>query len=47
MDVNVTGTFNTAQAACRVMMEHGMGGSIALIASMSGSVANRGLSCAA
>lgn len=47
MDVNVVGTFNTAQAACLVMMEHGKGGSIALIASMSGSIANRGLSCTA
>lgn len=47
MDVNVLGTFNTAQAACRLMLEHGKGGSIALIASMSGTIANRGLTCAA
>jgi len=47
MRVNVTGVFSTAQAVAREMVRYGNGGSIALIASMSGTVANRGLICAA
>jgi NAD(P)-dependent dehydrogenase (short-subunit alcohol dehydrogenase family) len=41
MDVNVLGVFNTAQAAAKVMLAHGEGGSITAIGSMSGTVANR------
>lgn len=40
-EVNITGVFMTAQAAAKEMIRHGRGGSIAMIASMSGSVANR------
>ncbi|KAI9762761.1 MAG: hypothetical protein M4579_000113 [Chaenotheca gracillima] len=47
MEVNITGTFMTAQAAAKQMIRFGNGGSIALIASMSGTVANRGLICPA
>ncbi|KAI5781535.1 hypothetical protein EDC01DRAFT_789714 [Geopyxis carbonaria] len=47
LNVNVTGVFSTAQAVASEMVARGNGGSIALIASMSGSVANRGLICAA
>lgn len=47
MDVNIVGTMMTAQAAARQMIKCGNGGSIALIASMSGSVANRNLLCSA
>lgn len=43
MRVNVTGTFIITQAAARVMKTHATGGSIVLIASMSGYVSNRGL----
>jgi NAD(P)-dependent dehydrogenase (short-subunit alcohol dehydrogenase family) len=41
MSVNVTGAFMTAQAVARQMIRFGNGGSIVLIASMSGSIANR------
>jgi NADP-dependent 3-hydroxy acid dehydrogenase YdfG len=41
MSVNVTGCFMTAQAAARQMVKFGNGGSIVMIASMSGTVANR------
>lgn len=41
MSVNVTGSFMTAQAAARQMIRFGNGGSIVMIASMSGTVANR------
>lgn len=37
----ITGVFMTAQAVAKEMIRHGKGGSIAMIASMSGSVANR------
>lgn len=37
----ITGVFMTAQAVAKEMIRHGRGGSIAMIASMSGSVANR------
>lgn len=40
-EVNVTGVFMTAQAVARQMIRFGHGGSIVLIASMSGTVANR------
>lgn len=41
MSVNVTGVFMTAQAVAKQMVKFGNGGSIVLIASMSGTVANR------
>ena len=41
LEVNVTGVFMTAQAAAKQMIRFGSGGSIALIASMSGTIANR------
>ncbi|KAH7628596.1 hypothetical protein B0T09DRAFT_164434 [Sordaria sp. MPI-SDFR-AT-0083] len=47
MGVNVTGVFMTAQAVARVMVENGWTGSMVLIGSMSGTVANRGLICPA
>jgi NAD(P)-dependent dehydrogenase (short-subunit alcohol dehydrogenase family) len=40
-EVNVTGVFMTAQAVAKQMIKFGKGGSIVLIASMSGSIANR------
>lgn len=40
-EVNVTGVFMTAQAVAKQMIRFGTGGSIAMIASMSGAVANR------
>ncbi|KAI0882160.1 putative 5-keto-D-gluconate 5-reductase [Annulohypoxylon maeteangense] len=43
--VNVTGVLMTAQAVAKYMYENDTPGSIILIASMSGSVANRGLIC--
>ncbi|KAG1878483.1 hypothetical protein C8R48DRAFT_285238 [Suillus tomentosus] len=42
LDVNSSGVLFTAQAAGRQMLRFGRGGSIILIASMSGSVTNRG-----
>jgi len=47
MGVNVTGVFMTAQAVARQMVRLNQTGSMALIASMSGTVANRGLICPA
>lgn len=41
LGVNVTGAFMTAQAAAKQMIRFGNGGSIVLIASMSGTIANR------
>lgn len=41
MGVNVTGCFMTAQAAAKQMIRFGNGGSIVMIASMSGTVANK------
>ena len=41
MSVNVTGCFMTAQAAAKQMIKFGNGGSIVMIASMSGTIANR------
>ncbi|KAL4986145.1 hypothetical protein BDW68DRAFT_163834 [Aspergillus falconensis] len=46
-EVNVTGVMMTAQAVAKQMIRFGNGGSIALIASMSGTIANRGLICSA
>ncbi|KFX95930.1 hypothetical protein O988_05557 [Pseudogymnoascus sp. VKM F-3808] len=46
-EINVTGVFMTAQAVARHMIASGKGGSIVLIGSMSGTVANRGLICPA
>lgn len=40
-DVNVTGVFMTSQAVAKQMIRFGNGGSIAMIASMSGTIANR------
>lgn len=45
--VNVTGAMMTAQAAAKAMIKYECPGSIAFIASMSGTVANRGLLCSA
>ncbi|KAA8649624.1 hypothetical protein EYZ11_002666 [Aspergillus tanneri] len=45
--VNVTGAFLTAKRAARILVERKRGGSIVLIASMSGQIANRGLTCTA
>lgn len=45
LSINVTGVFMTAQAAAKQMIRFGQGGSIVLIASMSGSIANRDLIC--
>ncbi|OIW28042.1 putative short chain dehydrogenase [Coniochaeta ligniaria NRRL 30616] len=47
MAVNVTGVFMTAQAVARQMIKRKQGGSLVLIGSMSGTVANRGLICPA
>ncbi|KAE9367186.1 NAD(P)-binding protein [Stipitochalara longipes BDJ] len=47
MSINVTGVFMTAQAVARQMVRFGNGGSVVLIASMSGTIANRGLICPA
>ncbi|TKX21719.1 D-arabinitol 2-dehydrogenase-like protein 3 [Elsinoe australis] len=43
LDVNYTGVYMTATAAARVMMKYKCHGSICLVASMSGLVANKGL----
>ncbi len=40
-EVNITGVFMTAQAAAKQMIRFGNGGSIVMIASMSGTIANR------
>ncbi|KAF7714438.1 Short-chain dehydrogenase/reductase (SDR) family protein [Penicillium ucsense] len=47
LEVNVTGVFMTSQAVAKQMVRFGNGGSIAMIASMSGTIANRGLICPA
>ena len=41
LEINVTGVFMTAQAVARQMVRFGRGGSIVLIASMRGTIANR------
>jgi NAD(P)-dependent dehydrogenase (short-subunit alcohol dehydrogenase family) len=43
LETNVTGVFMTATAVARKMMEYKCQGSICLIASMSGTVANKGM----
>lgn len=43
LSINVTGCFMTAQAAARQMVRLKSKGSICLVASMSGSVANKGM----
>ncbi|RWA06899.1 hypothetical protein EKO27_g8206 [Xylaria grammica] len=45
LGVNVTGVLMTAQAVARQMTRLGSTGSLVLIASMSGTIANRGLIC--
>jgi NAD(P)-dependent dehydrogenase (short-subunit alcohol dehydrogenase family) len=45
LGVNVTGVFMTAQAVAREMIKRKQKGSMVLIGSMSGTVANRGLIC--
>lgn len=45
MGVNITGVFMTAQAVARQMIKRKQRGSLVLIGSMSGTVANRGLIC--
>ncbi len=40
-EINITGVFMTAQAVAKQMIKFGNGGSIAMIASMSATVANR------
>lgn len=40
-EVNVTGVFMTSQAVAKQMIRFGNGGSIAMIASMSGTIVNR------
>ncbi|KAK4628828.1 hypothetical protein CLAFUW4_07888 [Fulvia fulva] len=47
LNVNVTGTFITAKQATKIFIKNQVKGSIVLIASMSGQVANRGLDCTA
>ncbi|KAL4978712.1 hypothetical protein BDW66DRAFT_164439 [Aspergillus desertorum] len=47
LDVNVVGTFIPAKHCVRLFKEQGTGGSIVMIASMSGQIANRGLTCTA
>lgn len=47
LSVNVTGTFLTAKHASRLFIKNNIKGSIVLIASMSGTIANRGLHCTA
>jgi short-subunit dehydrogenase len=45
LGVNVTGVLMTAQAVARQMVRLNTPGSLVLIASMSGTIANRGLIC--
>lgn len=45
--VNVVGAFISVKRAARILKEKGRKGSIVLIASMSGTIANRGLTCTA
>lgn len=45
LEVNVTGVFLTAQAVAREMIARKTTGSIVLVASMSGRIANKGLLC--
>lgn len=43
----MAGTFITIQAAAKEMVKRGIAGSIVMTASMSGSIANKGLTCLA
>lgn len=45
LGINVTGVLMTAQAVARQMVRLKQDGSLVLIASMSGTIANRGLIC--
>ena len=45
MDINYTGLFMTACIVGKEMMDRGCKGSIVLVASMSGMIANKGLIC--
>jgi len=45
--VNVVGAFISVKRTARILKEKGRNGSIVLIASMSGEIANRGLTCTA
>ncbi|KAI5290058.1 hypothetical protein KEM54_002543 [Ascosphaera aggregata] len=45
LEVNITGVLLAAQAVAKQMIRLGTGGSIAMIASMSGVIANKGLIC--
>ncbi|KAJ5787068.1 Short-chain dehydrogenase/reductase SDR [Penicillium paradoxum] len=45
LEVNMTGVLMTAQAVAKQMIRFGNGGNIAIVASMSGTVVNRGLIC--
>lgn len=47
MDINVTGTFVVAQAVAELMREEDVSGSMIFVASMSGTVANKGVDTAA
>ncbi|OQE22507.1 hypothetical protein PENSTE_c010G07268 [Penicillium steckii] len=47
LDVNVLGTFIPAKHFSRILVEQKAPGSIVMIASMSGQIANRGLTCTA
>ncbi|KAI9662650.1 MAG: hypothetical protein M1831_002693 [Alyxoria varia] len=47
LEVNVTGSFMVAQATAKSMIKYDCAGSIVFIASMSASIANRGLICPA
>ncbi|KAH8194015.1 hypothetical protein TruAng_011818 [Truncatella angustata] len=47
LSVNVTGTFLTAKHTAKILIKNGVKGSIVMIASMSGEIANRGLTCSA
>ncbi|KAF2110167.1 hypothetical protein BDV96DRAFT_501551 [Lophiotrema nucula] len=46
-EINITGVFMTSQAVAKQMIKFGNGGSIVMIASMSATIANRGLICPA
>jgi NAD(P)-dependent dehydrogenase (short-subunit alcohol dehydrogenase family) len=47
LSVNVTGAFLAAKYACRNYIRSGITGSIVMVASMSGQIANRRLACTA
>lgn len=45
LDINIMGTFLPVQAAARVMQKQNSSGSVVLVASISGYVANKVISC--